>query len=222
MVTLTNLTGPCSRVRSSLPFTCPSNPDSATFEECSGRQRCWYTPHALSKALESRAEKQLVEWPTAEEKSPQPAKATLATPTQPLWVLTSVSGSSTLLWRWVRWTRPGPGTMLSDSALQSLQGLRTKGTQMVLASRGAVRTSVAIWVPGCFVHILPEREAIKLPLIPPPWASRLFLHLQGTRNLFASILLFTTHSAILRILSHCVQSKRSAFIHSLIHSFNTS
>ena len=76
----------------------------------------------------------------AEEKSPQPAKATLAAPTQPLWVLTSVSGSSTLLWRWVRWTRPGPGTMLSDSALQSLQGLCTKGTLMVLALRGAFRT----------------------------------------------------------------------------------
>ena len=158
----------------------------------------------------------------AEEKSPQPAKATLAAPTPPLWVLTSVSGSSTLLWRWIQWTRPGPGTMLIDSALQSLQGLCTKGTQMVFALRGAVRTSVAIWVPGWFVHILPEREAIKLPLIPPSWASRLFLHLQGTRNLFASILLFTTRSAILRILSHCVQSKRSAFIHSLIHSFNTS
>ena len=140
MVTLTNLTGPYSRVPSSLPFACPSNPDSATFEECLGRQGHWYTPHALSKALDSRAEKQLVEWPTAEEKSPQPAKATLAAPTQPLWVLTSVSGSSTLLWRWVWWTRPGPGTMLSDSALQSLQGLCTKGTQMVLALRGAFRT----------------------------------------------------------------------------------
>ena len=109
-----------------------------------------------------------------------------------------------------------PGTMLSDSTLQTLQGLCTRGTQMVLALRGAVSTLCGYLSSRLVCPYNPRKRSNQAshPLFPPPWASCLFLHLQGTRNLLASVLLFTTHSAILRLQSHCVQSKSSAFIHS--------
>ena len=99
-VTLTNLPGPqiTSEGANFLALCMSLKPRFCRIWRGFGQAGVLMHPMCTEQAISIQSREATgSEWPTAEEKSPQPAKATLTAPTQPLWVLMPVSGYSILL-----------------------------------------------------------------------------------------------------------------------------
>lgn len=195
-------------------LACPSNPDSARFGEVRANRVLMHTPCALSKALASRQEEQLAQsGPQLRRKALQPAKATLTATlgadASLRLLYSAVTLGKKLAWAWhiARWSsswNPAGPVYKGHTDGAGYVGLLVH--QRISEFQAALSYN-------------PRREAIRSPYSsPPPWASASSFTSRGSRNLLASILLFTTHSAILRILSHCVQSKKvhSSIQHQLV------